>query len=452
MKSKALIIFAATLLGVAAALYIFPTAGRDTTLVHGLPENVEYITPEEYSVSKKLHKLQSTPKGQRIALLPKQFETGEFTQKPNFDKQEGFVGPHACKSCHEDYYNGFIHTAHFKTSALATPDSILGSFEPGKNVMETSQPGFRFEMTELGGEFSQKLLIDEGGKTYHHSRPFDIVTGSGNIGQTYLYWDGDFLFQLPISWFAAKGWINSPNYTDGMANFARPIRVGCMGCHATSVDFGIQRINLADKNTMILGVTCERCHGPAEKHVSYHQRNPDAEGAKHIMHPNDLPRERMNDVCGQCHIGDSVNVRPPFSFRPGDKASDFKKVLSVVDSGGSVHTANQHPRLLKSRCYTQTDTMNCATCHNPHQNESGNVKLFSQRCMKCHESKDCGQYAISGARIESNCIDCHMPVSDDASVKIETAKQVLFPQIRDHFIRIDKAAAQKVINSWTSRN
>ena len=446
----ALLLFAITL-GVTAAFVFYPGLGKDRLSVENLEQSVEYIAPEEYTVTGKLTKLQSTPAGQRVALLPKQFDTGEFTLKPDFDRQEGYVGPHKCKACHEEYYNGFIQTAHFKTSALANEETILGSFDQSENVMETRQPGFRFEMTKDEEGFHQKLLVDQDGETYHHQRPFHIVTGSGNIGQTYLYWEGDFLFQLPVSWFSSSGWVTSPNYTDGLANFARPIRTGCLACHATNVEFAKRRINLADRDTMILGVTCERCHGPAEEHVKFHEANPDIEEAKFIVHPNDLPRERMNDVCGQCHIGDSVNVKPPFSFRPGDKVSDFRKVRRVVNSGGSVHTANQHPRLLKSKCYQESDSMNCATCHNPHQNEHNNLKLFSKRCMKCHQPRDCGQFETSGQQIASNCIDCHMPRQDDTSLKIETTDKNLFPEVRDHFIRIDKAAAEDVLKSWSLR-
>jgi hypothetical protein len=433
--------------GVAAAWFLAPKGDRYS--VENLENVVQYITPEGYNVTRKVHELQNTEKGQRVALLPKQFDTGEFGRKPQFDRYEGYVGPDSCKECHQEYYDGFVQTAHYRTSALASSDSIRGSFEPGQNKLETRQPGFHYELVEEEGKHFQKLLVEENGKTYHHQRPFHVVTGSGNIGQTYLYWEDEFLFQLPVSWFSNGGWINSPGYPDGLANFARPIQDSCLACHTTMVDFAKKRINLADRSSMILGVTCERCHGPAEKHVAYHRANPDAD-AKFIIHPNDLPRERMNDVCGQCHSGgDSINLRPPFSFKPGDAVSDFKKFHKPPTDGGGVHTANQYPRLVKSECYIQSDSMNCASCHNPHQNEHGNLKLFSKRCMKCHQPKDCGQFPTSGQRIADNCIDCHMPKQDDQNTRFETTKKEIFPEIRDHFIRIEKEATRQVLDSWS---
>ena len=42
---------------------------------------------------------------------------------------------------------------------------------------------------------------------------FDIVVGSGTRGQTYLYWQGNQLYQLPVSYFTpAHTWSNSPGY------------------------------------------------------------------------------------------------------------------------------------------------------------------------------------------------------------------------------------------------
>ena len=413
----------------------------------------KFIEPEAYYVTGMVYDLQNTEAGQRVALLPRQLKTGKYGSKPKFSRHEGFVGPENCQECHADYYKGFIQTAHYKTSAFPSDSSILGSFSNGENVMETKQAGFQYEMTKQGKEFFQKLLVEQDGNIYEHKRRFDIVTGSGSVGQTYLYWEEDGLFQLPVSWLAKGGWVNSPGYPDGLANFARPIREECMTCHATMVEFAERHVGIIDRENMILGVSCERCHGPAEAHVNFHRANPDSkEGAKFIVHPNDLSRDRMNDICAQCHAGGSKSIQSPFNFRPGDSIADFKRFSKDPTSGGGVHTANQYPRLIKSKCYSNSDSMNCATCHNPHQNEHGLVKLFSARCMQCHQQQDCGQFGISGSRITENCIDCHMPKGDDTSMEIETAQDVLFPEIRDHYIRVERDATRIVLESWKRKD
>jgi len=41
----------------------------------------------------------------------------------------------------------------------------------------------------------------------------DVVIGSGVRGQSYLYWHGDQLYELPVSYWSDGGrWINSPGY------------------------------------------------------------------------------------------------------------------------------------------------------------------------------------------------------------------------------------------------
>ena len=447
MNLKFALIVLALIVAASCIAYFTIEGSRD---VKDLDDVAIFITPEEYNSGSKVYSLQMTDKGQGKALIPTQFKTGRYTRTPEFLNQEGFVGPESCKECHSANYEGFIQTAHYKTSALAKSSSILGSFNAGENLMETKQPGLSYELESSDGDFFQKLLIEKNGTTYEHKCRFDIVTGSGNVGQTYLYWQDEFLFQLPVSWIAeGDRWINSPNYSDGFANFARPVVEKCLACHATSVEFAQKRSNLINRDhKMILGVTCERCHGPAESHVKFHRENPDADEAKFIVHPNDLPRERMNDVCSQCHAGgQSLVLQSPFTFRPGDDLSDFKRFRPDSDTVGGVHTANQFPRLVKSKCYLESDTMNCATCHNPHQNEHGNIQLFSDRCMKCHEMEDCGKFEQLGERISTNCIDCHMPKEEDTNIEIQTTDAVVFPKVRDHHIRVTDET-KKILEAW----
>ena len=60
-----------------------------------------------------------------------------------------------------------------------------------------------------------------------------MVIGCGEKGQTYLYWKGDRLFELPVSYWASLGWVNSPGYRDGYSDFDRLTIPRCLECHAT---------------------------------------------------------------------------------------------------------------------------------------------------------------------------------------------------------------------------
>ena len=453
---KSLLLFLAVMLLIVSGTVYFAT--RPVEVVKAEEKSIEelehvalFTDPEAYLDSAKLKRFATTDAGNGRVLFPKLSGDAASGKEPKYVRQDGYLGPESCRECHADMYKGFIETAHYKTSSLANSESLLGTFRDGEVAVSTKVRGLRYEVTREEEGFFQIVKVDRDGETYKHKQSIDIVTGSGNHGQTHLYWKDDRLYELPVSWFTASGWVNSPGFRDGFANFARPVQPGCIACHATLFEEDRLSVNQFDRNSVILGVTCEKCHGPGKAHVEYHQKNPDADESKFITHPDKLPRERMNDICGQCHTGRSTLKKSMFGFRPGDDINDFKTFLEQADGSaesGGVHSANQHPRLLQSRCYQESDSMNCATCHNPHQQEHGNSVLFSKRCQECHKVQDCGQFAISGQRIATNCIDCHMPKSKDNKTKMVVGKKKLFPEIRDHYIRVQMDATKAVLDSW----
>src|SRR5438034_9524553 len=63
----------------------------------------------------------------------------------------------------------------------------------------------------------------------------DLVVGSGRRGQTYLYWRGGLLFELPASYLVGiERWINSHGYVDGQIDFERLIVPHSLDSHSTS--------------------------------------------------------------------------------------------------------------------------------------------------------------------------------------------------------------------------
>lgn len=84
--------------------------------------------------------------------------------------------------------------------------------------------------------------------------------------------------------------------------------------------------------------------------------------------------------------------------------------------------------------------MTCTDCHNPHRNERGNMALFSERCIKCHEVERCGMHGTLGAQLSENCIDCHMGNRGTDKLWLKTSEETIFPKLRDHHIRVDREA------------
>ena len=388
------------------------------------------------------------PPGTGWIHLPEPNERAQFASGVDPFLQ-GFVQPHVCGECHPDQYEGFPQTAHFRTSSAATLATVLGEFTAGKNRLNTKDPNLHFEMVAEEDGLFQCVVVQQDGHRYEHRERFDIVTGSGNHGQTYLYWHGDQLCQLPISYFTESGgWINSPGpYRDGTADFARGIGDRCLACHATYFASDAQAFNRHDPTNFILGVTCVRCHGSGWAHVQYHRTHETDGEAHYIVNPNKLPRESANQLFAQCHSGVGRPLQPAFSYRPGEPLDQFLALdMSAANpKNDDPHAANQLLRLMKSRCFKESQEMTCATCHDPHQNERGNLKLFAERCAACHEEEACHLASEYGSRIRHRCVECHMPSRRDAQGAMETTSGVLTPLLRDHFIRGWPDATERVI-------
>jgi hypothetical protein len=98
----------------------------------------------------------------------------------------------------------------------------------------------------------------------------DIVFGSGRRGQTYLFWRGDQLLELPVSyWTELDDWINSPGFPDGSPRFDKPVLPRCLECHSGRFEALPQSENSYDPGSLVLGIPCEKCHGPGREHVLF---------------------------------------------------------------------------------------------------------------------------------------------------------------------------------------
>ena len=243
------------------------------------------------------------------------------------------IGTAPCGPCHPDVAQSYQQTAHFLTSGSANSATIRGSFAEGRNVLQTVVPEVHFRMEQKGDSFYQTAF--DHGRT--HSERFDLVLGSGRRGQSYLYWKGGLLYQLPVSYLALTGgWMNSPGYPDGEVHFERVIPPQCLDCHATAG---------ARAGRFAAGITCQKCHGAAAQHPA-------------VRNPASLARDGQVALCAACHSG------------LGDGAE------------ADVH-GNQVGLLRQSKCFRNSPEMSCSTCHNIHRVEQDLVAM-STRCTTCH--------------------------------------------------------------------
>lgn len=354
-------------------------------------------------------------------------------------QQAGYVGPEACASCHRDQYDGFVETAHWLTSRPADSTSVHGTFSGATATMWTGNPNLWYEMSTSSEGFFQTANSFQNNQLGQRQERIDIVVGSGKIGQSYLSWRGDHLFQLPVSSYGDSArWVNSPGYPDGKAVFDRPIIPRCLECHSTFFQSVGHESSIHGRSRHILGVTCERCHGPGADHARLAEIDT-AAARQQIVHPGRLTPELLIEVCSQCHLDTGTPLQQPFAFRPGQRTADF---YAPGDGKGGVHAVSQVGRLRESRCFQQSQDMSCISCHDPHQLERGNKKLFSARCQDCHAVDVCAMGPELGDAIGDNCIDCHMPARGDNSTQIQSAGGLENPLMPEHRIGIYEDATR----------
>ena len=358
---------------------------------------------------------------------------------------EDFAGAEKCAGCHKSIYDSHIQTAHYLTAQPAEERFIQGSFENGKNRYAYSPDIFLSMQKRDSGLFQVAYFKGEEKKAMR----FDMVIGSGVKGQSFLTWRQNKLFQLPITYFtAADRWSNSPGFPSGKVLIDRPITARCLECH-TSYAEGISGTALEpvefDHNKIILGVNCEKCHGPAAKHVDFQTKNPLENTAKYIVNPASLSRQLQLDICTSCHGGSIEKTKPSFQFTAGKDLGDYFKIdtstIDVANNGNVDVHGNQYGLLKASKCFSMSTVMTCNTCHNTHENQRGKPEFFSQKCISCHNTsaekfKTPAHNQVSG--IEKNCIDCHMPAqpSKAIAVNLEGEEVPRASLIRSHFISI----------------
>lgn len=372
--------------------------------------------------------------------VPQQASHAVRTERP------GYAGDAACVSCHQKESESYFHTAHHFTSRLASRDSVLGSFKPGSNVLTiiapnnpAGEPALKFEMTEKNGGYYESATTGWSGDTVTRTEPIDVVTGSGVRGTTYLYWQGDRLFELPVSyWTDGHRWINSPGYTDGTADFSRPINPGCLECHASYIEPRSQdpSTNEYDPTSLVTGITCERCHGPGLEHIARQKAGTAASKGQAILNPAHFSRDRQVDLCALCHNGTQrESLAPAFTYIPGQPLSQyFRPLASAASDHPDVH-GNQVGLLERSRCYLASATMSCSTCHDVHAPEQA-AASYSARCLTCHQWQSCPVSKKLGHAIAKNCIDCHMPVEPTNVIVSDTAGKEVRGRMRNHWIKV----------------
>ncbi|MFK7821953.1 MAG: cytochrome c3 family protein [Planctomycetaceae bacterium] len=337
---------------------------------------------------------------------------------------KGYVGSTACAECHESYFESYrSHPMYTGGTRAVTDDN--DSPDGSTTALAGLTRSLEASVSESGAVVHSERMHDaSGGLVYADDVHMQYVLGSGRRAKAYLHQRGEILCSSPLNWFEASGdWGLNPGYTrDDPRRFDRRVQANCLHCHTGQIELSERGSNRFSTNAIIeSAIGCERCHGPGQAHVQFHEDS--TTGVDPIVNPADLDRPERESVCYQCHLQPSYSriLRPGRShldFRPGMKFEDVWTMVDAntsVDSSGETKSVRQVQQMRESACYVQSGSMSCTSCHDPHRSPSPAEApaFFRGRCLDCHKSDDACAAPVQDRQAKGgSCIACHMPKLD----------------------------------------
>jgi len=301
--------------------------------------------------------------GNTLATLKEAKTNSIVPLKTEYSPEVGYVGSGVCGDCHGGEYANWSESLHGKMlqDPKKDPSIVIGDFTKVNNPLDV--PAVK-----------EKYTKDD----------FVLTIGSKNK-QRYVVQDGEALRILPYEWIVgSQSWQayhpddwNKIDYKDA-----------CISCHSTGYDSKTRQYKE-------LGVSCEACHGPGEKHAK-------SEKVEDIVNPAKLPIARQTEVCAQCHNrGENAKIKTredAYGFLPGNTLNDFFKPIApkfvageknFYEDGDSKAHHQQYNDYVQSEHY-KSGLLSCQTCHDSHSKESPNLRVTKTNaeirnlCASCH--------------------------------------------------------------------
>jgi len=261
-----------------------------------------------------------------------------------------YVGGDACAECHQDTYDVFTQSGHpYKLT------KVVDGVPPEYPFTEVPSPpeGYTWDDVSyvIGGYNWKARFVDLDGY---------IITGDEDATTQYNFYNPN--LDMGDNWVGYHaGEVEKP--------------YDCGTCHTTGYSPEGNQDGLPGMVGTFSegGVWCEECHGPGSAHVEYP-----------MSFAMDIDRDGA--ACGDCH---------------------FRGAQEEVDaSGGFIKHHEQYEELFQSKHIT----IDCVTCHDPHEGviqlRKADVQTTRTQCENCH-SDEAANFKLEFHTNE--CIECHMP-------------------------------------------
>ncbi len=319
-----------------------------------------------------------------------------------------YVGNGACVVCHGKIARRHALSRHARTFRPVTLAEFANEFALTPTLIDKHK-GLRYTTSIANGKCLMIGSSAEGGGAVSA----DYAMGAGKTGHTFFHIvePGTWL-DLRISYYTRrKCWDFGPMQRpeDDPQSAIGRLHSGdglskCLLCHVTVLR---QTNGQIDIEHSTLGVGCERCHGPGRAHVAAARRP--YVTVKDVRQSIDglsrVAPEALNRICGECH-------RTAETVGKGD--SHLEDDLARF----------QGAALARSRCFLESRTLSCTSCHESHANASPSPEHYDAICIQCHGSSrpqphlstrpDQPRISAVARRIcpvnpRTGCTHCHMP-------------------------------------------
>ena len=307
-----------------------------------------------------------------------------FTAQRSFAAD--YVGAAVCGECHSTE-----HGKHAESNHARALHAIRGS-PAGALLLQAGHSPDNTLRYEPDGD---RIAIHE--NSFDGMPELEWAFGAGAQGITPVGRLDRQYFEFQFSYYArARAWaptfghprqVSTPLARIGILQDSKTI-FRCFNCHGTGVR---EQPDGPDLSHMLPGVQCERCHAPGGAHVEAAKSGQPKQAVRNaIVNPGRFPRKALVEICGECHR------------------------LPLPDSGdepeleNSVNVRFAPMGLLASRCFRESKTLSCLTCHDPHENaKPRSDAAYTQKCLACHATAvRAGQHCRRSER--QNCLPCHM--------------------------------------------
>ena len=354
-------------------------------------------------------------------------QSGSFRDdNPLLPEPARFVGSEACAGCHRATFHAQQSSRHARTFLRG---SELGTLElPTSPITDPGRSIASHTLRKVGGDRLQQETRVEG-QTFRAI--VDYAFGSGDRGLTLVgHEDDGQARELRLSHYpdgAGSIWDVTAGHTQQAPVLAeylgQPLTEDsvrrCLFCHVTNAWAVLKSSGPGASDH---GIGCEKCHGPGGNHLlAVAVKFPDLA----IARPSLASGTRIVNLCAQCHspLGRTLSPDEPTSVR------------------------FQGTSLTWSRCFTESnDTLDCATCHDPHRNADKSIDHYESKCLSCHAvagnprrstppRRKVSQWLETPKRTSCpvnparGCVGCHMPAVKDV---------VPHSTFTDHFIRVHR--------------